>query len=196
MLKQAWRGLAIGSLVVLGLGCGDDPVPMTGRAFWREGCTAASASSCTANSHSVSGSNGSPTVIVSCNVAPGAGGTRVSFQIAAIERGQNFEESQEALFATGLLTGAGAELRSADDENGFVQVRGSGWAVRNASIGVVGNCHVFIERINGQSFNGKIKCDGITDDLTPPRTRYLAGLAPQTADNEFGEFSFTNCDNR
>lgn len=193
---QAWRGLAIGSLVVLGLGCGSDPVPMTGRAFWREGCTPTSASPCQPNSHSVSGSNGSPTVVISCNVAPGTGGTRVSFQIAAIERGQNFEESQEALFATGLLPTGMTELRSSDDENGFVQIRGSGWAVRNASIGVVGQCRVLIDRINGQSFNGKIKCDGITDDLTPPRTRYLVGLAPSTATNEYGEFSFTNCDNR
>ena len=29
MVKSAWRVWAVGSLVVLGLGCGDDPVPMT-----------------------------------------------------------------------------------------------------------------------------------------------------------------------
>ena len=191
---QAWRGMAVGSLVVLGLGCGDDPLPMTGRAFWREGCSPTSASPCTANSHSVSGSNGSPTVDLSCNVAPGAGGTSITFRIAAIEPGQNFSESQEGLFVSGLLDAVGSELRPGDD--GSVQIRGSGWAVGRASIGVVGSCHVFIDRLNGQSFNGRIKCDDTRDDLNPPRTRYLAGLSPSTSSNEFGEFSFSNCDNR
>lgn len=191
---QAWRGMAVGSLVVLGLGCGDDPVPMTGRAFWREGCTAASASSCTANSHSVSGSNGSPTVDVLCNVVAVTGGTSITFRIGAIEPGQNFSESQEGLFATGLLNTVGSELRPGDD-GGFVQIRGAGWSVppSNGTIGVTGVCHVFIDRINGQNFNGRIKCDDVRDDLSPPRQRYVAGLIPSTSSNEFAEFSFTNC---
>lgn len=191
---QAWRGMAVGSLVVLGLGCGDDPVPMTGRAFWREGCAPTSASPCQPNSHSVSGSNGSPTVDLSCNVAPVNGGTGITFRIAAVEAGQNFSESQEGLFATGLLNTVGSELRPGDD-GGFVQIRGAGWSVppSNGTIGVTGVCHVFIDRINGQSFNGRIKCDDVRDDLSPPRQRYVAGLIPSTSSNEFAEFSFTNC---
>lgn len=198
MVKSAWRVWAVGSLVVLGLGCGDDPVPMTGRAIWRDGCATTSAIPCMANRHSPSGSNGSPTVVLSCNVAPGAGGTQISFRIAAVEPGQNFEESQEALFASGLLPNVGAELRSGDD-GGFVQLRGSGWAVRSASIGVVGQCHVVIAHLNGQSFDGNIRCEGLSDDLTPPRTRFVDGVAGTTGpmlDGSVGEFTFSNCDNR
>ena len=192
---QAWRRVAVGSLVVLGVGCGDDPVPMTGQAFWREGCPASMAgANCNNNSHSVRGSNGSPTVDVLCNVVPVAGGTSVTFRIAAIEAGQNFAESQEGLFATGVLNAVGSELRPGDD-GGFVQIRGAGWSIPagNGTIGVTGACHVFVDRINGQNFNGRIKCDNVRDDLDPPRQRYVAGLVPQTQSNDFAEFSFTNC---
>lgn len=192
---QAWRWLAVGSLVVLGVGCGDDPVPMTGRAFWRQGCLASMAgANCNTTSHAVSGSNGSPTVDVLCSVYPTTGGTAITFRIAAIEAGQNFSESQEGLFATGLLNTVGSELRVGDD-GGFVQIRGSGWSIppSNGTLGVTGVCHVFIDRINGQSFNGRIKCDNVRDDISPPRLHYVAGLIPQTTSNEFAEFSFTNC---
>lgn len=195
MVKSAWRVWAVGSLVVLGLGCGDDPVPMTGRAAWREGCPATmTGANCTSNSHLVSGSNGSPTVDVLCNIVPITGGYSVTFRIAAIEAGQNFSESLEGLFATGLLPSVGAELRPGDD-GGFVQIRGSGWSIppSNGTIGVTGACHVFIDRVTGQNFNGRVKCDGLMDDLSPPRARYVAGSPPSTQTVEFGEFSFTNC---
>ena len=192
---QGWRGLAIGSMVVLGLGCADDPVPITGQAFWREGCPANMAgANCNTNSHAVRGSNASPTVDVICSVVPVTGGTSITFRIAAVESGQNFSESQEGLFATGVLNAVGGELRAGDD-GGFVQIRGAGWSIppSNGTIGVTGVCHVFIDRLNGQNFNGRIKCDDVRDDLSPPRQRYVAGLEPQTQSNEFGEFSFTNC---
>lgn len=192
---QTWRAVAIGSLVVLGVGCGDDPLPMTGQAFWREGCPATmTGANCNTNSHPVRGSNGSPTVDVLCNVVPVTGGTSITFRIAGIEAGQNFSESQEGLFATGLLTAVGQELRPGED-GGFVQIRGAGWSIppANGTIGVTGVCHVFIDRLNGQNFNGRIKCDDVRDDLSPPRSRYVAGLIPQTQSNEFAEFSFTNC---
>lgn len=192
---QSWRGLAVGSLVVLGLGCGDDPVPMTGQAFWRDGCPATmTGANCTTNRHSVRGSNGSPTVDVLCNVVPVAGGTAITFRVAAIEPGQNFSESLEGLFATGLLPSVGAELRPGDD-GGFVQIRGSGWSIPagNGTIGVTGACHVFIDRLNGQSFNGRIKCNNVQDDLSPPRSRFVDGYQPQTVSDEFAEFNFTNC---
>lgn len=192
---QAWRAWAVGSLVVLGVGCGDDPVPMTGQAFWREGCPAsATGVNCNTNSHAVRGSNGSPTVDVHCSLVSVAGGTSVTFRIAAIEPGQNFSESQEGLFATGFLDRVGAELRTGEG-GGFVQIRGAGWSVPPSSgtIGVTGACHVFIDRINGQSFNGRMRCDDVRDDLSPPRSRYVAGLVPQTESSEFAEFSFTNC---
>jgi hypothetical protein len=192
---QAWRAWAVGSLVVLGAGCGDDPVPMTGAAYWRDSCPSTmSGANCTASRHSVRGSNGSPTVDVLCNVVPVTGGTAITFRIAAIEAGQNFSESLEGLFATGLLPSVGSELRTGDD-GGFVQIRGAGWSIppANGTIGVTGVCHVFIDRLNGQNFNGRIKCSDVRDDLSPPRQRTVDGYAPQTVSDEFGEFSFTNC---
>jgi hypothetical protein len=194
VVKSAWQVWAVGSLVVLGFGCGSDPVPMTGRAAWREGCLAAGGVNCTPNSHIVSGSNGSPTVDVLCNIVPITGGYSVTFRIAAIEAGQNFSESQEGLFATGLLPSIGAELRTGDD-GGFVQVRGSGWSIppSNGTIGITGACHVFVDRVTGQNFNGRVKCDGLMDDLSPPRQRYIAGTPPSTQTVDYGEFSFTNC---
>ncbi len=173
-------------------------VPATGSAAWRVRCPASSSgANCNVTSHSVRGSAGSPTVDVVCNVAPTTGGTRITFRIAAIEPGQNFSESQEGLFATGVLERAGAELRSGG-EGGFVQVRGAGWGVKPAdgTIGVTGVCHVFIDAVDGQNFRGRMRCEGLQDNLSPPRSREVIGLIPQTTTNEYAEFSFANCDRR
>ena len=76
-----------------------------------------------------------------------------------------------------------------------MQIRGSGWSIPagNGTIGVTGACHVFIDRLNGQSFNGRIKCNNVQDDLSPPRSRFVDGYQPQTVSDEFAEFNFTNC---
>ncbi len=191
-------GLAVGSLLMLGLGCADDPLPMTGSAVWRVRCPATSSgANCNVTSHSVRGSAGSPTVDLSCNVVAATGGTSITFRIAAIGPGQNFSESQEGLFATGLLERPGAELREGEN-GGFVQIRGAGWAVTptNGTIGVTGVCHVFIDALNGQSFRGRIACANVQDDLSPPRSREVIGNPPSTTGSDFGEFTFSNCDNR
>lgn len=195
---RAWRGLLVGSLVVMGLGCGDDPLPMTGSAYWREGCPASTTgTNCNANSHSVRGSAGSPTVDITCSVAPTTGGNIVTFRIAAVGAGQGFAESNEGIFATGFLSAPGTELRAGDD-GGYVQLRGAGWGVRPeaGTIGPAGACHVFVDRLNGQNFNGRLKCDNVLDDLSPPRMRYVVGLVPQTMTNDYAEFTFSNCDTR
>lgn len=198
MSMRARCGLAVGSLLVLGLGCADDPLPMTGSASWRVRCPASmTGANCNVTSHSVRGSAGSPTVDLSCNVVPTTGGYSVTFRIAAIEPGQNFSESQEGLFATGFIERAGTEMR-ADANGGFVQIRGAGWSVtpERGTIGVTGACHVFIDALNGQNFRGRMACSNVQDDLSPPRSREVIGLIPQTTTNEFAEFTFSNCDNR
>ena len=198
MSMRVLRGLAVGGLVLLGVGCAEDPLPMTGSASWRVRCPASmTGANCNVTSHTVRGSAGAPTVDLSCNVVPTTGGTSITFRIAAIASGQNFSESQEGLFATGVLDRVGAELRSGEN-GGFVQIRGPGWGVtaENGTIGVTGVCHVFIDALNGQSFRGRIACANVQDDLSPPRSREVIGLIPQTTTNEYAEFTFSNCDRR
>ena len=172
-------------------------LPITGQAFWREGCHfTMKGPQCSNTSHLMRGSARSPELDVTCSVFPTTGGTSITFRFAAIEPGQNFSESQEGLFATGILGAVGSELRPGDD-GGFMQIRGAGWSIppSNGTNGVTGVCHVFIDRLSGQGFSGRVKCDGVRDDLSPPRQRYVAGLEPQTQSTEFGESSLTNCAN-
>jgi len=198
MSMRVLRGLAVSGLVLLGAGCAEEPLPMTGSAVWRVRCpSSATGANCNVSNHTVRGSAGSPTVDLSCNVAPTTGGTSITFRIAGIASGQNFSESQEGLFATGFLDRVGSELRSGEN-GGFVQIRGAGWGVtaENGTIGVTGVCHVFIDALNGQNFRGRIACANVQDDLSPPRSREVIGNPPATTTAEYAEFTFSNCDNR
>ena len=193
---RAWRNGAMGLFVVLGAACGSDPLPMTGQAFWQEGCPSSTMGlNCNTGSHFVRGTAGSASVDVECNVVPVTGGTSILFRVATIGNGQNFAESTEGLYVTGVLPAPGQELSS---DGGYVQVQGAGWHItpEPGTSGVTGACHVFIDRLSGQNFSGRLKCTNVVDDLSPPHTRYLSGQVPQTQSNDYAEFTFSNCESR
>lgn len=181
----------VGVFAFVVLGCGEDPKPLTGQASWTDGCLM---NACPSQAHSVRGAQGSPTVDVECALAPSSGGYMVFFRIAALAiAGQSFDESREGLFVRGFLPAVGQELRSASMADiGTVRVRGNGWQVPHATIGPSNTCHVFVDRLSNGGFTGRINCEGMRDDATPPNMRFIRGGAG-AAMPEFGEFVFTNC---
>lgn len=178
-------------------GCSDPPPALTGQAVWRDGCPSSmSGANCIENTHVVRGTQGSSTVDMYCSVSPaGPGAYNIVFRAAAVQPGQNFAESDEGVFAVGTLPAGAQELAS---EEGSIQFRGLGYSVTsaNGSIGPSGRCHVFIDRVSGQSIQGRFTCTDVQDDEVPPRNRYVRGIVPLTANNDFAEFRFDNCDNR
>ncbi|MFO0602489.1 MAG: hypothetical protein U0324_04905 [Polyangiales bacterium] len=179
----------LGLFAAAAFGCADDPKPLTGQASWTDGCPM---NACVSGAHSVRGAQGSPTVDVECALAPASGGYTVFFRIAALAiAGQSFDESREGLYALGFLPGVGRELQVSDGA-GYVRVRGNGWEVRNATLGASGACHVFVDTVANGGFTGRINCEGMRDDATPPNTRFIRGNAGAAMAN-FGEFVFTNC---
>lgn len=186
-------GLFLG--LVAGGGCSDPPAPLTGQATWRDGCAASmSGANCSESTHAVQATNGSSTHDVYCSVSSNGGGSyNITLRIANVTPGQNFAESSEGMFASGTLPAVGQELAR---EDGLIEFRGLGYSVPrgNGTLGPLGNCHVFIDRVSGQSFQGRVVCLDVQDDAVPPRSRYVRGTYPQTATNDFGEFRFDNCD--
>lgn len=181
-----------GLLIAAALGCGEDPKPLTGQAAWATGCPM---NACNSAAASLRGAQGSPTTDVECSLTAVSGGYSVFFRIASLSTaGQSFEESLEGLFVRGFLTAPAQELRSASAMDlGFVRARGSGGAWQaTGAVGPSSPCHVFIDRLAAGGFIGRIKCDGLRDDATPPNTRFIRGTA-NAASQEYGEFVFTNC---
>lgn len=178
-------------IALTALGCADEPKPLTGQAAWTDGCPM---NACSSAAHYVRGAQGSPTVDVECALAPSSGGYSVFFRIATLaQAGQSFDESREALYVRGFLPAVGQELQSASMMDiGYVRVRGNGWQVSNAPVGVTNPCHVFIDRLANGGFIGRLSCEGMRDDATPPNTRFVRG-GSNAMDANFGEFVFTNC---
>lgn len=197
MRSRMLVGLFLG-LVSSG-GCSDPPAPLTGQAAWRVGCPPSmTGANCSEATHVVQGTKGSSTVDVYCSVTSNGGGSyNISFLIAAVTAGQNFAESDEGVYAVGTLPAVGQELVRSTDL-GSIQFRGLGYSVpdSNGTIGPGGRCHVFVDRVSGQSFQGRLACTDVQDDQVPPRNRYVKGIVPQTMSNDWAEFRFDNCDNR
>ncbi len=184
---RAMRWMTVAAAVAA---CGEDPKPLTGQAAWTDACPM---SSCPPVPHNIAGAQGSPTVDVACSIRQVSGGYDVEFRIAAISMaGQNFADSNEGLYVTGLLPAVGQELRP-QGSVGYVTIKGLGWTVPNATIGPsTGKCHVFIDAIAAGGFRGRIACADLRDDRSPPTTRLVRGGA-SAMNPDFGEFVFTNC---
>lgn len=179
-------------LSVVALGCSDPAVPLSGQAVWADDCPM---NACPSAPHAVRGSQGSPRVDVDCSISPAVGGSNIFFRIAALAPTQeNFDDSSEGLLVRGFVPGAGMELRAGVDTPGYVNVRGGGWYSNSNTIGpaTTSTCHVFIDRFTGGGFAGRISCNGMRDDATPPHERRVHGSVG-TRTPEFGEFVFNNC---
>ena len=168
------------------LGCGEDPKPLTGLAYWADACPM---SMCNSVPHQVRGSRGSPTVDVDCSLADGV----VFFKIGALDGAQtNFDESSAGIRLQGTFNGVG------EVPNGRVDIAGLGWRVAGAPVGpAVGatgpGCRVFVDTIRNGGFVGRISCVNVNDSSSPPRQRLIRGFSPPTASGDYGEFVFENC---
>jgi len=168
------------------LGCGEDPKPLTGLAYWADACPM---SACRSETHQVRGSRGSSTVDVDCSLADGV----VFFKIGALDGAQtNFDESSAGIRLQGTFNGVG------EVPNGRVDIAGLGWRVAGAPVGpAVGatgpGCRVFVDTIRNGGFVGRISCVNVNDSSSPPRQRLIRGFSPPTASGDYGEFVFENC---
>lgn len=188
-MRGSMRWVAV--FAVCAVGCGDDPVPLTGQASWGDTCPPAQPCG-SPGVHAPRGAAGSPTVDVDCSISGASGGYNVFFRIATIAAGGNFDDSSEGLLARGFLPAVGQELRSGTDTSAIASIRGLGWSVSSAPLGPSGQCHVFIDRIASGGFSGRIACPMVNDDNTPPRVRIIRG-GVGASNPDYGEFVFTNC---
>lgn len=179
-------------LAVVAASCSDDPQPLTGQASWSDGCPM---SMCTSSTHSVRGAAGSPTVDVDCSLAQVSGGYRVTFRIASITEGANFDQSTEGLSIKGFLPAVGQELRSATDYSATATIRGLGWVINEAALGPTSPCHVVITNLSNGGFKGTLSCPEVQDtSVTPPRARLIRG-GSDAMNPDLAEFVFANCVN-
>ncbi|MBL8601727.1 MAG: hypothetical protein JNK72_07375 [Myxococcales bacterium] len=186
-MKTALKALLTGA-TVLAAGCGDDPVPLTGRVIWTVSCIAdGGGANCPATRQRVEPTPG-PRVLMECAVGPGSAGTSVTFRVAALDEGQDgFDLSTQAMFVTGTVNGAGQEMQS-----GRMVVRGLGWSF-TSQLGPTQPCHVTVDTLNGKNITGRVRCEGAVDDQAPPRRRVVAGDVPSTRTGDSGEFTFSAC---
>lgn len=187
-MRGSMRWLAV--FTVCAVGCGDDPLPLTGQASWGDTCPPAQPCG-SPGVHSPRGAAGSPGVDVDCSISGASGGYNVFFRIATIAPGGNFDDSSEGLSVAGWLPAIGQELRS-NGSDAYAAIRGLGWSVSRATLGATGQCHVVITRIASGGFSGTIACPMVNDDNTPPRVRIIRG-GVAASNPDLGEFVFTNC---
>lgn len=189
-MKRVAMGLGIAVTMALA-GCGDDPQPMRGTVVWSDGCLPSMTGlNCPSAAHSVTGASGSPVVIINCSVQRVDGQIEISFRAAA---GNNFDTSNEGMFAIGRVNAAGQEMTGSTS---YLIMRGNGWTNtrNNGTLGPTNNCHVFVDTISGQNITGRVSCSGLLDDASPPRERFVRGNPPVTTTVDFGEFNFQNCE--
>jgi len=177
-------------------GCGPSAVPSvpsdpppTGQAAWTDGCLR---NACNSAGHYIRRDEDSPTVAVECSLMPWMNGYTVSFSIATVSGWQrDLRYSREALSVRGFLPAVGQEIGPVFEDYGYVRVRGNGWWA-SGPVGVTNLCHVFIDRLADGGFSGRLNCEGMRDDATPPNARFVRGDA-NAMNSNFGEFVFNNC---
>lgn len=146
---------------------------LRGEARWADSCSG-SAASCPGAMHNVSGPPGAM-IDVACEYSTAPGGHFVAFRIAALgPMQQNFDESTAGLRVRGFLPTNIPQLLPAPSGGGL-SVRGLGWSVLMAAVGPMTTCHVFVDRVERGGFAGRVDCQDVPDDLTPPRARILRG---------------------
>lgn len=174
------------ALTMATLSCSDDPAPLTGQAFWVDGCVPPIVNAnCATAQHSLRGARGGA-VSTSCSVETvGSGQYAYSMELVV---GDNIDESTEGIIidvtAGGLNTAATA---------GRLFIAGLGWR-SGVSLGPTSPCKVELTRVSGKSIAGRFQCTGVSDSLVPPNQRYVRGASPLTQDTDWAEFSFSNCD--
>ncbi len=171
---------------VAAVGCGDDPAPLTGEAFWVEGCNATmSGANCTTNTHALRGARGGA-ISTSCSVQP-AGSGRYSYSFELVV-GPNIDQSTE-----GVVVDVTDGAVGSPGTGGTLIMAGTGWR-SNTALGPTSPCRVELTRVSGKAMAGRFQCTDLPDDQVPPRQRFVRGARPQTTENEWAEFSFSNCD--
>lgn len=179
----------LAAATLLAVGCGDDPLPASGVLYWTVSCPPdMGGANCTSSVHQIRASAGSPTAIMDCSITRNGSGYSVFFRAGSIDvSGGTFDEAREGMLVDGVAPALGQEM------SGRITLRGQGWTNPAGNLGGTNPCHVFIDAVSGQNFRGRVKCDLLQDDASPPRRRNVRGQSPNTMNNDYGEFSFENC---